>query len=376
MPDDDIHSQEKENIKKYIEHTGASYADYNSLDEIFELPEELKPGVLFVDRTDISEVSRFHGTNTKIIYISKHSLLRRSDDQDILSKVDSVIFKPVNFSKIKRAISVIKKLKEQGINKEAEVIIDEGDNFFFKNLSILVAEDNIINQKLIKHTFSNLGAGFTLANNGRIAVDMRKKQNYDIIFMDVQMPVMDGVEATHTILEYEKIEEIPHIPIVALTANNLKGDRERLMNEGMDDFLSKPLELETVKVLLKSYFPEKVTYEDNHVDIILYKEKPLERKIFKSLFESMGYSVDAVVDIQEYKKKIQDIAYIYAFIDSSLFTADPKLINVLREKQIKSVMFADNPIDRNVSKHLIDDFACIVPSIADKKLLQYYLDKI
>lgn len=190
------------------------------------------------------------------------------------------------------------------------------------------------------------------------------------------MPVMDGVEATHAILEYEKLSDVPHIPIVALTANTLKGDKERLINEGMDDFLPKPIDLKTMKSLLMTYFPEKVSYEDNRVDIILCKEEELYRKMFGALLESMGYSVDVVDDLESYKKKIQDISYTYSFIDAFLFAEDPALVEILRRKQIKSIMFVDKPIDESTSSHLMDDFACIIPNIADKTLMQYYINKI
>ncbi len=376
MPSDEIHEQEKENIKKYIEYTGATFTDYTSLEEVFALEDELRPGVLFVDHVDIREIVKYPRSNMKIVYISRHNTMRREGDKDIFSQVDSVIYKPVNFSKIKRAISEIKNLKEKGDAQEVEVIHSDSENFVFKNLSILVAEDNVINQKLIKHAFAKMGVEPAIADNGKVAFELRKEHNYDIIFMDVQMPVMDGVEATHAILEYEKLSDVPHIPIVALTANTLKGDKERLINEGMDDFLPKPIDLKTMKSLLMTYFPEKVSYEDNRVDIILCKEEELYRKMFGALLESMGYSVDVVDDLESYKKKIQDISYTYSFIDAFLFAEDPALVEILRRKQIKSIMFVDKPIDESTSSHLMDDFACIIPNIADKTLMQYYINKI
>ena len=376
MSSDDIHSQEKDNIKKYIEYTGAAYTDYPSLEEVFALEDELKPGVLFVDRITIGEIAKYPKSDMKIVYISKHNTMRRKDDESLFSQVDSVIYKPVNFSKIKRAIKEIKNLKERGDIQEAEVIHGDSENFIFKNLSILVAEDNVINQKLIKHAFAKLSVEPEIADNGKVAVELRKENKYDMIFMDVQMPVMDGVEATHTILEYEKLNDVPHTLIVALTANTLKGDRERLMNEGMDDFLPKPINLKTMKSLLMSYFPDKVTYEDNRVDIILCKERELERKMFEAIFESMGYSVDSVNNLPEYKKKIQNVVYAYSFIDSCLFDKDPNVVDILHRKQIKNILFVDGPISKDKSDHLAKNFDCIIPNIADRALLEFYIEKM
>ena len=90
-------------------------------------------------------------------------------------------------------------------------------------------------------------------------------EKYDAIFTDIQMPVMDGVEATYEILEFEKEEEIPHTPIIAVTANVLKGDREKFLGAGMDDYISKPINKEELlKVLEKVSEGEYVkSYEES-----------------------------------------------------------------------------------------------------------------
>ena len=95
-----------------------------------------------------------------------------------------------------------------------------------RKLQILVAEDNLINQKLAKYMLSNLGHEVTLASNGKEAVEnARQNSQFDLILMDVQMPVMDGLEPTRLIREREKQSDL-HIPIIALTAHAMKGDRE------------------------------------------------------------------------------------------------------------------------------------------------------
>jgi len=120
-------------------------------------------------------------------------------------------------------------------------------------LEILVAEDNPINQKLIRIVLENMGLKVTLVDNGEMALEARKAQTFDLIFMDVQMPVMGGVEATAAILEFEKERNLKHIPIIALTANALAGDREKYMKAGMDDYTTKPLDVKAIEKLIEKY---------------------------------------------------------------------------------------------------------------------------
>jgi CheY-like chemotaxis protein len=105
---------------------------------------------------------------------------------------------------------------------------------------ILVAEDNPINQKLTVRLLEKKGYRATVAENGLIALACLEKQRFDMILMDVQMPEMGGLEATRSIRERER-RTGGHIPIVAMTANAMKGDRERCLESGMDDYVSKPV---------------------------------------------------------------------------------------------------------------------------------------
>ena len=132
----------------------------------------------------------------------------------------------------------------------------------------LIVEDNIINQKLAKSVLESLGLDVDVASNGREAIEKRKSNDYDLIFMDIQMPIMDGVEATHKILEYEKKNEEKHIPIIALTANALKGDRERFLSEGMDEYISKPIEMSELIYILNKFLHDRA-----EVNVDVHKEE-------------------------------------------------------------------------------------------------------
>lgn len=122
------------------------------------------------------------------------------------------------------------------------------------SLHILVAEDNIINQQVAKGILDKIGHKVDLAANGEEALNAVKEGSYDLIFMDVQMPVMDGLEATKLIRNLE-VPSINQIPIIALTANALDGDRERCLEAGMDTYLSKPVTLNKITEAIKLLFP-------------------------------------------------------------------------------------------------------------------------
>jgi CheY-like chemotaxis protein len=103
-----------------------------------------------------------------------------------------------------------------------------------------LAEDSVVNQKLAVALLTRQGHTVTIANNGKEAVAAVGRESFDVILMDIQMPEMDGLEATAAIRE----KEIPagrHTPIIAMTAHALKGDRERCLEAGMDGYVTKPI---------------------------------------------------------------------------------------------------------------------------------------
>ena len=107
-------------------------------------------------------------------------------------------------------------------------------------LRVLVAEDNLVNQRVVVRLLEKRGHQVLVANNGREAVEALQEQKFDLVLMDVQMPEMDGFEATAVIREQETSTG-RHQRVVAMTAHAMKGDRERCLQAGMDGYLSKPV---------------------------------------------------------------------------------------------------------------------------------------
>ena len=128
-------------------------------------------------------------------------------------------------------------------------------------LDVLIAEDNETNQIYMKYLMEQLGVSFKIVPNGRAAVDYWRSERPSIILMDVSMPEMNGYEATKAIRSAEKTRGLPHTPIVALTAHTLKGDEEKCLEAGMDDFASKPISI----VGLKSKIAKWTTFEMREV---------------------------------------------------------------------------------------------------------------
>ena len=125
-------------------------------------------------------------------------------------------------------------------------------------LSILLAEDNLINQKVAKLTLKQFGFGCDIACNGSEAFELFKINNYDLVLMDMQMPVIDGLQATEMIRTYEK-QQMTGVPayIVALTANAMAEDKQRCLASGMNNFLSKPFsEFDLRRVLVEAGKPK------------------------------------------------------------------------------------------------------------------------
>ncbi len=124
------------------------------------------------------------------------------------------------------------------------------------NCRVLVAEDNLTNQIVVRGMLELFGCTVALAGNGREAVMMAREKQYDIIFMDCQMPELDGYSATVELREFERKNKKKPTPVIALTAHVMSGDRERCLNTGMDDYLGKPLQQKQLLAVLEKWAPE------------------------------------------------------------------------------------------------------------------------
>jgi len=146
-------------------------------------------------------------------------------------------------------LTLVNNIIDMSPKPRPEQEVNKGTTAISKNAipSVLVVDDNEINKRLLAKVLENENLKVSYASNGEEAVTLREEQDFDIIFMDIQMPVMDGVEASKVIRAYEKAEKIAPVPIIALTANTGKDDRDTYLDAGMTDYMAKPIMIEDVR---------------------------------------------------------------------------------------------------------------------------------
>jgi CheY-like chemotaxis protein len=377
-------------LASYFEYFGPEVKHYESVSELKELSDLgiCKTFWLDIDKTKQNIIDAVANIDkSQLIVIA--NVTSRSKIEEMGVNQDNVIFKPVTLSKLKAILKKTANTSPELVEKNLQPQATQFD------AKVLVTEDNIINQKLIKRVLEDHGITVDLANNGLEAFEKRRNNDYDLLFMDIQMPVMDGIEATHEILDYEEDEEVPHVPIVALTANALKGDRERFLSEGMDEYITKPIETTELLYILNKFLSDKaktVPYKakeeesvkeessapasapeahkeeeepltlenelqlieepaseelDTGIPVDLSTEKKiliakkflLERRVLTKVIENLGYDYDIVEDMNTLESKLATGEYDILFTDAELATdtlkANTADVEIVTESSVK-----------------------------------------
>ena len=169
-----------------------------------------------------------------------------------------------------------------------------GKNANEQEVRVLVVEDNLMNQKLVLQVLKRLGYQAKVADDGKKALDMLQETAFDVILMDIQMPVMDGYETTRQIRSrFNKT-----VPIIAMTAHALASEQEECLKAGMNDFLSKPFKMEELQQLIRKYLPinnptETATTQNEPI------AKPSSNFSTESLLEAVGNDLDLAIELLE-----------------------------------------------------------------------------
>jgi CheY-like chemotaxis protein len=184
---------------------------------------------------------RIRSVSPRLPLVLFTSLGRREagDEQGVF---DAYLGKPIRQSQLHDTLVGLLARDEPKAAKEAPRVQLDPQMASRHPLRILLAEDNLVNQKLAMRLLQQMGYRADLAANGIEAIEAVERQEYDVILMDVQMPEMDGLEASRRICARWEREARPRI--VAMTANAMQGDRDMCMEAGMDDYLTKPIRVE------------------------------------------------------------------------------------------------------------------------------------
>ena len=200
---------------------------------------------------ELQEIRKNHIDTALLILHEYENTLENID----LNENEYALALPFYGSKINDAI-------EELLNKtDKRKIVINGIKKF--NGKVLVAEDNSANQELISYILEEMGIEFTIKSNGLEILNEFKKESFDLILMDINMPVLDGVETFKQIRIYEKENNLKKTPIVALTANAIKGDKQRFLDIGMDNYLTKPINVKELKDIFDIYLADKFLNEES-----------------------------------------------------------------------------------------------------------------
>jgi signal transduction histidine kinase/CheY-like chemotaxis protein len=411
-------------ISQYLKYYGIESNKFSTPSDLKHCNENKEVESIWIDVDDCSDklLNSIHKLKSnKVVLLSSFS--NRDKLESLGIRAVKILYKPITPSKIVQGLTAVSP-EEELIKKTTTQDFPFQDIQFKGN--ILVAEDNFINQKLIRQILLRYGVTVELANNGLEAFEKRKRDSYDLIFMDIQMPVMDGVEETHEIINYEIEEELQHVPIVALTANALNGDRERFMNEGLDEYIAKPIETNELLFILKKFLETKTEKEkedepieeksipipmeeDNTItlveidemksehktedgivllmeneedetttqtvnkSILIAKKNPLEAQILSKVISNMGYEIEIVEYIEQLGQYIQNQKYDLLFIDKELEAFNQAILKQQHSK-MNVIMISLNEAENKYynSKIIKEVLVGIIKKDTIKQLIRKY----
>lgn len=233
---------------------------------------------------------------------------------------------------------------------ELKRMASESKKAELKNISILLVEDDFINQRVAATSLNKNGyLNMEIVGNGKLAVRSVTEKHYDIILMDIRMPVMDGLEATERIRKIEK-EESRRKPaiIVAFTAYAVEGDRERFLSAGMDDYIAKPFQPEELLRVIEKYSNRMRLRAQPTLQILLAEDNKINQKVAMKTLENFGHQVDLVENGFEALEKARQKSYDLVLMDLEM----PEMDGIEATRLIRKMEQEDflHGIDRKRAK--------------------------
>ncbi len=310
----------------------------------------------FMPNTDGIQLGQMIGQNPrfkKTILV----MLSSSGEQENSNKLQQIGFsanliKPLRRDQLQQ---VILKLRENfnHPDKVQELITMSDINQFslkqhkklMTNISTLLVEDNEVNRMVAINMLEKLGCQVTSAENGVEAIEILATQNFNIIFMDIQMPEMGGFEATEWIRKHESANN-KNI-IVAMTANAMQGDAESCLAAGMDDYIAKPINLDGLYKILNKYVAKFTTNINKDKKILLVEDNSVNRLVATNMLEQLNYQVDIAENGQEAVDKCKINNYNLILMDIQM----PIMDGVEATRQIRRGKNKDTPIVAVTANH-------------------------
>ncbi len=249
-----------------------------------------------------------------MVMLSSVSSGDAGDDRD-MSNIDAWLTKPVRQARLYDAL--VSHLSRAGAtiqhpDRTVSAPLATNDNAG-SNLRVLLAEDNEVNQRVALGMLNELGHDVTVVSCGREAVAVFETQDFDVVLMDCRMPGLDGFAATREIRRLEKDRGDLRVPIVAVTANALTGDRERCLAAGMDDYLSKPFSLQTLGAALAANANSNAATSKGSVLIV--EDNPVNQQVTQAMVRELGYTAQIVGDGEQALQAMQSADFDIVLMD-------------------------------------------------------------
>ncbi len=214
------------------------------------------------ERTKLPEAIRRSPVLQGIRLVAMRPMEDREKTQALRGQgFDAVLHKPVGPSDLLETLIALVRGEEAKVGETEGALHDPEPPSPWRESKVLLAEDNSTNQELMRAILEKLGLSCDVVSTGRAALQALKETRYHLVIMDVQMPEMDGLEATRRIRNPVTGIPDPDVPIIAMTAHALKGDRDRCLEAGMDDYVSKPVEVAALREVLKAWLPKNLDRE-------------------------------------------------------------------------------------------------------------------
>ncbi|QOP46094.1 hybrid sensor histidine kinase/response regulator [Sulfurimonas paralvinellae] len=322
---DNVLNFKHESFLKYAEIFGMDISVVDTLESDFDI-------CIFVhEDVDIEFKKEILTHNKRFVAL----MSKEYDDYEKYLHINSLCF-PLYCSKIHTIFNEL-------MNPEEYAEYEKKISKNFKG-HVLVAEDNEANQELIKIILAKYGLTFDIAKNGLEAFEFYKKNSYDLVLMDEQMPIMDGIESVKKIIEYEENEGLSHTPISALTANVMKGAKERGLLVGFDAFLGKPIVLKELERVFSSYL---------RMENVFVEKKPAQEKEKSKKTAITGLDADKLT--KELMLTQDELVLLLSLFIKKMETTLPELKEAIDAKEYRKIALKAHSIKGSSGNFRIEE---------------------